>query len=60
MFSIELRKPLNQKFSYTLKNVINATGTILHTNLGRARLSEAAIQHVLEIAKYYSNLEYKT
>ncbi|MFD1735939.1 L-seryl-tRNA(Sec) selenium transferase [Bacillus salitolerans] len=44
---------------YYLKKVINATGTILHTNLGRARLSEEAIEHVSTIAKYYSNLEYR-
>nr|WP_205603762.1 L-seryl-tRNA(Sec) selenium transferase [Bacillus mesophilus] len=44
---------------YFLRKVINATGTILHTNLGRARLSEEAIKHISDIAKYYSNLEYK-
>ncbi|WP_246939586.1 L-seryl-tRNA(Sec) selenium transferase [Bacillus pinisoli] len=49
-----------EKYSqYFLRKVINATGTILHTNLGRARLSEPAIQHVMDIAKYYSNLEYR-
>ena len=47
------------KFDYTLKRVINATGTILHTNLGRARLSESAVEHVVESARNYSNLEYK-
>lgn len=41
-----------------LKRVINATGTILHTNLGRARLSEEAITQVIEVAGNYSNLEY--
>ncbi|SET38366.1 L-seryl-tRNA(Ser) seleniumtransferase [Salinibacillus kushneri] len=41
-----------------LKPAINATGTILHTNLGRARLSEEAIDHVVKVAKHYSNLEY--
>ncbi|WP_456271246.1 L-seryl-tRNA(Sec) selenium transferase [Bacillus sp. AK031] len=46
------------KFSYTLKKVINASGTILHTNLGRARMSDRAVQHVVEIARNYSNLEY--
>ncbi len=50
---------IKKHFSYTLKKVINATGTILHTNLGRARLSEHAITHVLETARNYSNLEYK-
>lgn len=46
-------------FSYTLERVINATGTILHTNLGRARLSDQAVKHVMETAQNYSNLEYK-
>jgi L-seryl-tRNA(Ser) seleniumtransferase len=48
-----------KKLDYTLKRVINATGTILHTNLGRARLSDSAIKHVMETAQNYSNLEYK-
>lgn len=49
---------LQNHYQYTLKRVINATGTILHTNLGRARLSEQAINHMVEVAKNYSNLEY--
>lgn len=48
----------SKRMSYTLRRVINATGTILHTNLGRARLSDHAINHVVETAKNYSNLEY--
>jgi L-seryl-tRNA(Ser) seleniumtransferase len=44
---------------YFLKKVINATGTILHTNLGRARLSQDAIEHINMIAGNYSNLEYR-
>ncbi|MCM3567737.1 L-seryl-tRNA(Sec) selenium transferase [Neobacillus mesonae] len=54
-----VEKSVRNQFSFTLEKVINATGTILHTNLGRARLSEAAVQHVLETARNYSNLEYK-
>ncbi|WP_318502629.1 L-seryl-tRNA(Sec) selenium transferase [Bacillus sp. T3] len=50
---------VKNKTSYTLKRVINATGTILHTNLGRARLSDRAAAHVLDTAQNYSNLEYK-
>ncbi|QKS71336.1 L-seryl-tRNA(Sec) selenium transferase [Paenalkalicoccus suaedae] len=44
--------------AYNLQSVINATGTVLHTNLGRARLSKKAADHVYEIATSYSNLEY--
>lgn len=54
-----LKINLKKQYSYTLEKVINATGTILHTNLGRARLSDNAIQHVVETAQNYSNLEYK-
>jgi L-seryl-tRNA(Ser) seleniumtransferase len=42
----------------SLVRVINATGVILHTNLGRAPLSEAAIARVGEVAGGYTNLEY--
>jgi L-seryl-tRNA(Ser) seleniumtransferase len=54
-----LTSKVTKNFDYTLKRVINATGTILHTNLGRARLSQNAIEHVVETARHYSNLEYK-
>lgn len=42
----------------SLRRVINATGVIIHTNLGRAPLARAAIEAVSEAAAYYSNLEY--
>jgi len=42
---------------YSLRHVVNATGVVLHTNLGRARLARAAIEHVAAIAARYSNLE---
>ncbi|MEP0807588.1 MAG: L-seryl-tRNA(Sec) selenium transferase [Chloroflexota bacterium] len=42
----------------TLRPLINATGVILHTNLGRAPLSSAAIQAMSEAAANYTNLEY--
>jgi len=41
-----------------LRPVINATGVIIHTNLGRAPLSERAIQAVADVARGYSNLEW--
>lgn len=43
---------------YSLRPVINATGVILHTNLGRAPLSESALAHIAEVARDYSNLEF--
>jgi L-seryl-tRNA(Ser) seleniumtransferase len=43
---------------YSLRPVINATGVILHTNLGRAPLPEAAFEHIRETAGVYSNLEF--
>jgi L-seryl-tRNA(Ser) seleniumtransferase len=43
---------------FSLRRVINATGVILHTNLGRAPLGEAALQHALEVAGGYCNLEF--
>ena len=42
----------------SLRPVINATGVIIHTNLGRAPLGAAAVARVAEVASGYSNLEY--
>ena len=52
----ELR--LDDMFRPSLQAVINATGIILHTNLGRAPLAASAIARVAEIARGYSSLEY--
>lgn len=49
---------LIEQFQPTLRPVINATGVIIHTNLGRAMLSEAAQRAMLEAAGAYSTLEY--
>ncbi len=54
----EIHKKLEDLAEYNLKNVINATGIVIHTNLGRSVLSEAVMQHVKDIATGYSNLEY--
>jgi L-seryl-tRNA(Ser) seleniumtransferase len=43
---------------YRLRRVVNATGVILHTNLGRAPLCSDAVERLVAIAKGYSNLEY--
>ncbi|NLV23773.1 MAG: L-seryl-tRNA(Sec) selenium transferase [Deltaproteobacteria bacterium] len=42
----------------SLRRVVNATGTLIHTNLGRAPLSAAALRAIADIAVSYSNLEY--
>lgn len=41
-----------------LRQLVNGTGVVVHTNLGRSRLAEAAIENVAQIAGSYSNLEY--
>ena len=47
-----------RRFLPSLRPVINATGVILHTNLGRAPLSQDAIQAMLAVSAGYSNLEF--
>ncbi|SER77098.1 L-seryl-tRNA(Sec) selenium transferase [Salisediminibacterium halotolerans] len=49
---------MTSESKYRLRPVINGTGTVLHTNLGRARLSDHAVQHVVNTAQQYSTLEY--
>lgn len=49
---------LRQSFSFSLRPVINATGVVLHTNLGRSPLSSDALTHIRETAAGYSNLEF--
>jgi L-seryl-tRNA(Ser) seleniumtransferase len=41
-----------------LRRVLNATGVIVHTNLGRAPLPAGALERVVEVGRSYSNLEY--
>jgi len=49
---------LRAAFRPSLEPVINATGVIIHTNLGRAPLAAAAIDRVVEVARGYASLEY--
>ena len=53
-----IENQLRRAMSYSLQPVINATGVILHTNLGRAPLADTAIAHIGETAASYSNLEF--
>jgi L-seryl-tRNA(Ser) seleniumtransferase len=56
--SVAVERQLRESLSYSLRPVINATGVILHTNLGRAPLAAAALEHAGEVATTYSNLEF--
>lgn len=51
-------KLLSKKNSPKLRKVINGTGTVVHTNLGRSLLSKGAIEKVISVAENYNNLEY--
>jgi L-seryl-tRNA(Ser) seleniumtransferase len=54
----QLREELAAARAPRLRRVINATGVIVHTNLGRAPLAAAALEQVADAAAGYSNLEY--
>lgn len=51
-------KLVSKKNQSNLRKVINATGTVIHTNLGRSLLGEKAIENVITVAGSYNNLEY--
>lgn len=53
----DIRERLVRRTGAELRPVLNATGVVLHTNLGRAPLADAAIRAVLAVASGYSNLE---
>ncbi|HEY6029000.1 MAG TPA: L-seryl-tRNA(Sec) selenium transferase [Gaiellaceae bacterium] len=53
-----LREELAGARRPSLRRVLNATGVVVHTNLGRAPLPEAALERVREVGAGYSNLEY--
>ena len=53
-----VRDELHRALGYSLRSVINATGVILHTNLGRAPLAQSALEHIRDSAGTYSNLEF--
>jgi L-seryl-tRNA(Ser) seleniumtransferase len=53
-----LQEELETARKARLRRALNATGVIVHTNLGRAPLAEAALERVHEVGRGYSNLEY--
>src|SRR5437899_3469587 len=54
----EVARRLRESLEPSLRRVINASGVVLHTNLGRAPLPEGAIDHLREVSVGYSNLEF--
>lgn len=53
----DVQSQLADQLAPNLRRVVNATGIILHTNLGRAPLPDVAVKHIADIAGSYSNLE---
>jgi L-seryl-tRNA(Ser) seleniumtransferase len=53
-----LGEELSSARSARLRRTLNATGVVVHTNLGRAPLAEAALDRVRDVGRGYSNLEY--
>lgn len=54
----EIYRQLELSTRPSLRRVINATGTVIHTNLGRSPLSKSALEKIVEIGCRYNNLEY--
>jgi L-seryl-tRNA(Ser) seleniumtransferase len=57
LMHVAVASQVAQSARYRLRRVINATGVVLHTNLGRAPLSASALAHIFDTAGGYSNLE---
>lgn len=54
-----VEKEVEERMQYSLRRVINATGVVVHTNLGRSLLSEAALEALAQAGAHYNNLEFK-
>src|SRR5262249_9815422 len=55
----EVATRLRTALKPSLRRVVNASGVVLHTNLGRAPLAVSAIEHLRDVATGYSNLEFE-
>ncbi len=56
--AFEALQLVREKMDYNLKPVLNATGVVLHTNLGRAPLAPQAVKAIGEVGRHFSNLEF--
>jgi L-seryl-tRNA(Ser) seleniumtransferase len=56
--SEDIRQKISKLSSFSLQPLINATGIVIHTNLGRAVLSDKVLNNVMAASRSYSNLEY--
>ena len=54
----EIEKEIKKTFSHSMVNVINATGVIIHTNLGRSLIDEEIFEKAKKLSTHYCNLEY--
>ena len=54
----EVKLNARRLMAINLKRVVNATGIVVHTNLGRSLLSRAAVQNLNVVAENYTNLEF--
>jgi L-seryl-tRNA(Ser) seleniumtransferase len=54
----DIEKTIKRFSSYSLSPLINATGIVIHTNLGRSVLCKRAIENIIKVSDNYSNLEY--
>lgn len=54
----EVQEAVARSLTFNLRRVINATGVVVHTNLGRSLLADVALENLSHIAAHYSNLEF--
>jgi L-seryl-tRNA(Ser) seleniumtransferase len=55
----EIEKNIIRHSEFKLRPLINASGVVIHTNLGRSILSDSALENIVSTARSYSNLEYE-
>ncbi len=56
--ALRIRDLLASRTAKSMRRLVNATGVVLHTNIGRAVLSDSAIDAITQAGRYYTNLEY--